>query len=217
MGIRRFRRRETELVPDMAVKTACTICKKSFSAPDQYRGKKVDCPVCGKRTVVESAADRREAERVVEKDRQRKAADYEKLALLERLEERRGRPVGRPYHETFDAGAGGVRQYKPGAPSRFLGLRALSDLLLIGAYLEVFLVVVGVAITGYLWFEAIVSTPWAVLALVVWTGAGVAAFLLLKSFAELALLLADVGDQQTDLVKLLLDIRSNTDPDESSL
>ena len=200
----------------MAVKTACKICKKSFSAPDEYRGKKVDCPVCGKRTVVESAEDRRETERLEDESRKRKAAAYEKLALLERLEERRGRAVGRPYYETFGTGTGGVRHYKPGAPSRFLGLRALSDLLLIGAYLELFLTTVGVGATIFLWFREMLTTPWVVLAVVAWSCVGIAGFLVLKCFAEVALLLADVGDQQSDLVKLLLDVRVNTDPDQDA-
>ena len=39
-------------------------------------------------------------------------------------------------------------------------------------------------------------------------------YLLLKYLGELAFLMADIGDQQNDLVQLLLDIRDNTDPEE---
>ena len=40
-------------------------------------------------------------------------------------------------------------------------------------------------------------------------------FLLLKYLAELALLMASLGDQQNDVVRLLLDLRDNTDVDSS--
>jgi hypothetical protein len=44
--------------------------------------------------------------------------------------------------------------------------------------------------------------------------AGLVLYLALKYLGELAFLLADVGDQQNDVVQLLLDIRDNTEPPE---
>ena len=47
--------------------------------------------------------------------------------------------------------------------------------------------------------------------MIAWLVIGIALYLLLKYLGELSFLLADVGDQQNDIVQLLLDIRDNTD------
>ena len=51
--------------------------------------------------------------------------------------------------------------------------------------------------------------------LIGWILVGGILFLLLKYLAELALLMAGLGDQQNDVVRLLLDLRDNTDEDIS--
>ena len=51
--------------------------------------------------------------------------------------------------------------------------------------------------------------------LIGWILVGGILFLLLKYLAELALLMASLGDQQNDVVRLLLDLRDNTDEDIS--
>jgi DNA-directed RNA polymerase subunit RPC12/RpoP len=197
----------------MAVKNVCPKCKKSFSAPDNYLGKKVECPSCGHRSILRTVEEQKDLEEV-QTARQRKIVeDQERLALIEKMEAR-GRG-GRPYYEEYGVGVDPVRHYNPNAPSRFLRVRALSELLILGAYLAVFLVLMGVGLTVYLKItDVIQSVPLFLVCLVGWAVAGVVLYLSLKYLGELAFLLADVGDQQNDLVQLLLDVRDNTEPAE---
>lgn len=195
----------------MAVKTACPICRTTFSAPDEYHGRKVDCPRCGKRTVVRTREDLAEDARVAEEANKRRADGHAKIALIERMTRRR-KHAGKPYYEAFQTGTGGVRHYHPGAPSRFLSLRALSDLLIFAAYFEVLLVALGGGMTTYLWWiRWIPNAALLLVCIAAWLIVGTAAYLLLKCLGELAFLSADVADQQNDLVQLLQDIRDNTD------
>jgi DNA-directed RNA polymerase subunit RPC12/RpoP len=121
----------------MAVKNICPKCKKSFSAPDDSLGKKVECPGCGHRSILRTAEELKELEEV-QTARQRKIEeDRERLALIEKMEARnRG---GRPYYEEYGVGTESVLHYNPNAPSRFLRVRALSEVLILGAYLVLFL------------------------------------------------------------------------------
>jgi DNA-directed RNA polymerase subunit RPC12/RpoP len=196
----------------MALRTVCPLCKKGFSAPEEYHGRKIECPRCGGRVVVQTDEDRKAEAEKAELERKRQARDREKIALMERQVSRRLRKGGRPYYEEFQTGVGGVRHYNPAAPSRFLRVRALSDLLVLGAYVEILLVAAGLGVTVYLWVSGTIpSAPLLILCAIGWLAAGTAGYLLLKYLGEIAFLLADVGDQQNDLVRLLLDIRENTD------
>ena len=194
----------------MAVKNICPKCKKNFSAPDNYLGKKVECPRCGHRSILRSPEELRELEEV-QSARQRKIEeDRERISLIEKMEARKG---GRPYYEEYGVGVDAVRHYNPNAPSRFLRVRALSELMILGAYLTVFLILMGIGLTVYLKIAGVIaSVPVLLVCLVGWAILGVLLYLALKYLGELAFLLADVGDQQNDLVQLLLDIRENTEP-----
>jgi len=195
----------------MAVKNVCPKCKKNFSASEDSLGKKVECPRCGHRSILRTAEELKELQDV-QTARQRKIEeDRERLALIEKIEARnRG---GRPYYEEYGVGTEPVRHYNPNAPSRFLRVRALSELLVLGAYLVVFLILMGMGLTIYLKIAgAISSIPVLLLCLVGWAVVGVVLYLALKYLGELAFLLADVGDQQNDIVQVLLDIRDNTEP-----
>ena len=193
----------------MAVKTACPFCAKAFSAPDEYAGRKVECPRCGRRVLVRS---RDEIRREAEEEEKQRASDRERLALIERQERRRKERATRPYYEEYLSGTGGVRHYNPNAPSRSLRLRVLSDLLVLAAYVEAGLSILGMAATFLLWLNGTIpGAMLLVLGLVGWAIVGSALFFALKTTGEVVFLLCDLGDQQNDLVQLLRDLRDNTD------
>lgn len=196
----------------MAIRTTCIYCKKSFTAPDEYRGRKIDCPACKRRFVLRSAADLR-AEQAEELDLERqREEDKEKLALIERIESKGHRRGGRPYYEEYQTGTEGVRHFNPRAPSRFPRIRALSDFLVLAAYFELLLVAVGVGLMIFFRLSGIIQSIPLLFALVIaWLVVGIALFIFFKYLGEIAFLLADLGDQQRDTVHLLLDLRENTD------
>jgi len=199
----------------LAVRTKCPCCGKPFSAPDEYRGKKVDCPKCGHRFVLKTPEELDAEKNAAEEDRRKQAEDRQRLALIESRELRdRG---GVPYYERYQTGDRPVRNYDPKAPSRFSRMRALSDLLLAGAYIGLLLAAVGAGLTIYLRVGGMLdSTVLLLLCLVGWAIVGLGLFLGLKVLAELAFLLAFLADQQSDAVQLLLDIQENTDGRRSS-
>ncbi len=199
----------------MAIRTSCAHCQKRFSAPNEYRDKKVECPSCGRRTVVRAKED---IEKDVE-DRKREekllAADREKIALIETIETRGAKRPGRPYFEAFQTGRSAVRNYDPRSPSRQPRLRALSDFVVLGAYLELLLVAVGVGMTIYLWIGGVIASAVVVLiALVGWLILGGALYVFFKALGELLLAAADVADQSHDTVQLLLDLRERLDEEQ---
>lgn len=198
----------------MAVRTSCPHCAKPFSAPEEYLGRKVDCPRCGKRSVLRSQEEVEDESRKAQEERHRLQQDREKIAFLEELEHR-GRSRGnRYYHGRSSPRA--VRNFDPNAPSQYLGLRALSNFLIVGAYFELFLIAVGMGLSVFLWLEGrIASTALLVSLLVVWLVVGTALFLLLKSVGEFALVLAEGGDRQVQTIQLLRDLRENTEAAET--
>jgi hypothetical protein len=199
----------------MAIKTSCPHCKKGFSAPEEYRGRKTECPACHRRFVLRSEEDIQAVEEEALEERRKREEDREKLALIERMGSKGHRRAGRPYYEEFQTGVDGVRHFNPKAPSRFLRVRALSDVLILGAYVEILLVALGVGLMIYLRLSGLIASVSVFLVLVIgWLVAGIALFLFFKCLGELAFLLAEVGDQQNDVVQLLLDIRDNTTPTE---
>ncbi|MBI4601089.1 MAG: hypothetical protein HY721_03925 [Planctomycetes bacterium] len=196
----------------MALKASCAHCKKTFSAPDEYRGRKVECPSCGRRFVVRTDQEIQAEADQEESLKRKRDEDRDKLALIERMQARGGKRPGRPYYEEFQTGSEGVRNYNPRAPSRFLRFRNLSDFLVLGAYVELLLVALGVGLLVYLWISGILESASVLLVLIVgWLVVGVGLYLFFKYLGELAFLLADIGDQQNDVVQLLLDVRENTD------
>lgn len=197
----------------MAIRTSCPGCGKRFSAPEEYLGKRVDCPRCRYRVVVRTA-DEVEAERRVEEERRRRLEeDRRRLALIEQAARRAD--ASRPYYERFQTGADRVRHHHPGAPSRFLRSRALADWLLLTAWLVLFLALAAIALTLWLGIGGAIASPALVgIALVGGVIFAAVSFVLLKFLAEVAFLLAEVGDRQQEIVQLLLDLRDNTDVPE---
>lgn len=201
----------------MALKAACAHCRKAFSAPEEYRGKKIDCPACGRRVLVQTEADL-QALQSREKDLKRKREeDKDKIALIEKIDSRTRKPSGRPYYEEYQTGAQGVRNYNPRAPSKFARFRSLSDILVLCAYFELFLVAVGTGLMIYLKLTGFIPNLATLLSLIViWLLTGSGLYFLFKFLGEFAYLLSDVGDQQNDIVQLLLDLRENTNRETST-
>lgn len=197
----------------MAVRTACPHCRKPFSAPEEYLGRKIACPKCGHRLILRTSEEIREQERREEEALRRFEDDRRRIALIEREEERQRRQLeSRPYYERFQTGPHPVRHHKPDASSRYPRLRVLSDVLTLGAYLVLLLALVGAVLTIYLYsVEILGSATVLFVCLVGWFLLGSAFYLLFKWLGEVAFLLADVGDEQNEIVQLLLDLRDNTD------
>lgn len=139
--------------------------------------------------------------------------DRRKIELIERQEKKTlDRKAAMPYYERFQTGTQPVRNYDPRSGPGFLSLRYLADLLLIGAYATLLLALTGIGLTVYLQMAGeIGSIVILSIILIGWVLGGGILFLLMKYLAELALLLASLGDQQNDVVRLLLDLRDNTD------
>jgi DNA-directed RNA polymerase subunit RPC12/RpoP len=196
----------------MALRTICPHCKKAFTAPEDYRGKRIDCPACARRFILRTEEDIQAVSEKEEAEKKRLVENREKLELIERAEARGQRKAGRPYYEEFQTGVEPVRHYNPKAHSRFSRFRALSDFLVLGAYVELLLVAVGIGLLVYLRITGSIATVTHLLVLsIAWLGLGLCLFLFFKYLGELAFLLADIGDQQNDVVQLLQDIRDNTD------
>ena len=203
----------------MALKASCPYCKRSFSAPEEYKGKKIDCPSCTRKVLVQTEAEVHAQEAQQEELKRKREEDKDKIALIERQDSRArprighraGHQAGRPYYEEFQTGAEGVRHFNPRAPSKFQRFRALSDFLVLGAYLELLLVGVGLGLLIYLRLSGWIENLALLFSLiVVWLILGTGLYMLFKYLGELAYLLADIGDQQNDVVQILLDIREST-------
>jgi len=196
----------------LALRTHCPCCGKPFSAPEEYKGRKVDCPKCGHRFVLKTPEELAEEKAIEEKRREKQRNDLRRLELIERQERRGVERSGVPYYERFQTGVQPVRHYDPKAPSRFLRLRALSDLLLMAAYAGLMLTLLGVGLTVYSKVSGEIESLTVLLLCVIgWIFGGGLVYLLLKCLAELAFVFASIGDQQNDLVQLLRDLRENTD------
>ena len=204
----------------MALKTSCPCCGKLFSAPEEYAGKKTNCPKCDHRFVLKTEEQALQEAAELEAKKLQQLEDQRRIDLIERQEKKNlDRQAAMPYYERFQTGTQPVRNYDPRSGPGFLSLRYLADLLLIGAYAALLLSLTGVGLTVYLQVTGeIGSIVILSLILIGWVLVGGILFLLLKYLAELALLLASLGDQQNDVVRLLLDLRVNTEksPTEES-
>ncbi len=79
-------------------------------------------------------------------------------------------------------------------------LRSLANLMIVGAYLEVLLVAVGIGLTAQLWRQGeFRSTSLFLLSLVIWIIGGVALFLSFKCLGEIAQAAADFADREADV------------------
>ena len=132
----------------------------------------------------------------------------EKIALIEERERERERRLS--FTPQVGSTASGARNFDPGSPSRFRKLRALSRFLLLASYLLLGLVIAGVGITIWQWrVGEIEGVDRLAVTLVIWLVAGGFIYTLFKFLGELAWLLADLGDHQSDVRNLLLDLRDD--------
>ena len=187
----------------MAVRTACTRCKKSFTAQEEYLGERVKCPSCGTRVLVLDDESRQQAaSRAREREDWRK--DQEERI---RLVESRGGNERESLASEFGVSLDRVRNFHPGAVSRFRKLRALSRFMLLGAYLFLPMVLVGAAMTVLLFHEIVDGNPLLLAVMLLgWLLLLVFSFFLFKFLGEMSWLLADLGDHQLDVRNLLLDL-----------
>ena len=180
--------------------------EREISAPEEYVGRRIDCPRCANRLLLRTPGEEREAAVADEERDRRLEADREKLALLEKLEERSERP---PRRERGDRASSRVRHYDPDAPSRFFRLRALADLAILGAYFALFTSLAGAGVTAAaLWEE---GWGWAAAAAAAWLLVAAVLFLALKLAGEFCFVLADLADAQGGAVDLLQDVRESMD------
>ena len=195
----------------MAVRTSCPHCEKPFSAPEDYLGRKVECPRCGRKSVLRTPQEAERATQLAQEEQRRLEEDREKIAFLEEVESR-NRHRERSYYEEYGAIGYDDRYHGTRSPSRSVGLRALANFLLVGAYLELFVAAVGVGVTGYLWLtQWLTSTAVLVLILIAWALLGISFFFILKCLGELAHSLADLSDQQGRTLRMLFDARYESD------
>ena len=104
-----------------------------------------------------------------------------------------------------------MRNFNPGAVSRFRKLRALSRFMILCAYVLIALFFgLGVVFLG-LYHEGQLTFGWLLAGLIVLGLGLVGTFCLFKFLGELAWLLADLGDHQLDVRNLLLDVRDDAD------
>ncbi|MEM7165709.1 MAG: hypothetical protein AAF581_09610 [Planctomycetota bacterium] len=190
----------------MAVRTTCSNCKQSFSAQDEYIGKKLKCPSCGTRVAI------MKPEEVQAKKAWQDEQD-QRIALIEKMSNGGGAaPKTDSYAAEFGTGVDRVRNFNPGALSRFRKLRALSRFLILMAYLLVGGVLLGAGLAIFLYHDGIIASP---LTLTLILGGGALfllfAFSLFKFLGEMSWLLADLGDHQLDVRNLLIDIREEAD------
>ena len=190
----------------MAVRALCSKCKKSFSAQDEYLGKKIKCPNCGTKVPVLSP-DQQKAKEAWQREQ------AERLELLETMEEReKQKTMGASYAHELGTGLEPVRNFNPGAVSRFRKLRALSSFLLLGAYLMSALTLGAGVILFYLYQAEIIANVFLLSLSLVGVALGLVLFFCcFKFLGELSWLLADIGDHQLDVRNLLLDLRDDLD------
>lgn len=131
-----------------------------------------------------------------------------KISLIEERQLDRDRRLS--LADEVGATARGVRNFDPGAPSRFRKLRALARFLVLSSYLLLGIVLAGIGVTFWLWREgAIAERGLLAIAVAAWLLAGGFLYCLFKFLGELAWLLADLGDHQQDVRNLLLDLRDD--------
>ena len=201
----------------MAIWTKCPDCKKSFSAQDDYLGKKVKCPGCGTKVEVLDQEGQKAAARERREEAEWRQEQEQRIALLERLApaaesgSQRGDYARESLANELGVRPDRVRNFNPGAVSRFRKLRALSRFMLLGAYLFLPITLVGAALTFYLLRESEVAGGWIALATLGWFLVMSGLFFVFKFLGEMSWLLADLGDHQLDARNLLIDLREDNE------
>ncbi len=203
----------------MAVQLYCPECNKPFSISASLLGEEMKCPNCGHCFPSQSREDlfEQEARLIEEEGLQQKEPEPEKEPVIEqsgRIDLGPPEPASssriseEPQSQTVNEAPASSTHFNPDAPSRYLRLRALSELFLVFAYLQLLLMAMGGALTIYLKLTGYIdSLAVLLMGLVGWSVMGGLFYLALKLAGELTHLFADIGDQQRDQVSLLLDIR----------
>ncbi|MCI0652412.1 MAG: hypothetical protein L0Z55_11070 [Planctomycetes bacterium] len=153
------------------------------------------------------SAGREEEEARIAQEKAWQDEQAKRIELIESMSKRERRSTGAALASSPDR----VRNYNPGAITRFRKLRALSRFMLLGAYLFLPLILCGLAACVYLYRQSEVDPAWLVLATLGWTLLLLFAFFLFKFLGEMSWLLADLGDHQLDVRNLLLDLREYFD------
>jgi DNA-directed RNA polymerase subunit RPC12/RpoP len=177
----------------VAIHVVCPDCGKRISAPEDYTGKKIECPRCRRRIVLAPVTS---AEGTPgELGSPDEEADRRRLDLIARAEERAALASRRHGPEPKI-----VRR-----SARYLRLRSLSEFLLLASYLVAFLVMIAMGLTLYLGVTRVLDSPILVgILLIASFVIGVTLFLVLKTTGELTFLLADIADRQHDIADQLL-------------
>lgn len=192
----------------MAIRTHCGKCDRVFSAQDDYVGKKIRCPGCGAKVDVLAPEDQRERKLREREEDEWRREQQNRIELIESMDRRKSESFARAYGTGTDR----VRNYNPGAVSRFRKLRALSNFMILAAYLVGGLALSLGGVVIYLFQQGeIASIPLLVLALLGTVLVSLLVFCLFKFLGELAWLMADLGDHQLDVRNVLLDVRDDFD------
>ena len=104
-----------------------------------------------------------------------------------------------------------VRNYNPGAVTRFRKLRTLSRFMILCAYLLTGLVLGGAGLLLLAYQEGLLTFSQLVASFLGTMWLAVLTFAFSKFLGELSWLLADLGDHQLDVRNLLLDLREDLD------
>ncbi len=133
----------------------------------------------------------------------------ERLALIEEVEDARQKATP-SYALEFGTGLDKVRNFNPGAVSRFRKLRALSRLMILGADFLFSVVLACAAVVVSLYLEGTIEGTGVLMGILLALAVLMSfLFLLFKFLGELSWLLADLGDHQFDVRNLLLDLRDD--------
>ena len=178
----------------MAVHAICEFCGHKLSVPDKLKGKKLNCPNCKKKTRVLTPLDLS-----VEEARKKKKKEEATRKHVKEQEESISQS-GDSAQRDDNKAASTVRL------TRYPALRTLRLVFVFFAYLTAILGVV----LGILLFMKTGSREGLVLLLGLFVGS-VVSFCLFKILAEFARLGADMGDMESRMVEILLDLRDKLD------
>jgi hypothetical protein len=178
----------------MAVHAVCEFCRHKFSVPDNLKGKKIGCPSCGKKTRVLTALDLS-----VEEGR-RKHETSQLLKKKQESEQAPSQPESTPVvkQETVSP---------PGPATRYPALLTLKSVFTFFAYLVALLAIA----VGLMLFLQVEDPQYSWLLLLGFFIGAVLSFCLFRLLAESARLGADLGDMESRMLELLLDIRDKLD------
>lgn len=178
----------------MAVHAICEFCGHKLSVPDKLKGKKLSCPSCKKKTRVLTPLD----------------LSVEEARMKKKQEKTTGKHAKEPEEGKSQAGDSVEQADKKIAASvRLTKYPALRTLRLVFVFFAYLVAILGVAL-GIVLYMRTGSREGLVLLLSLFVGS-VISFCLFKILAEFARLGADMGDMESRMVEILLDLRDKLD------